>query len=115
MRAYLKLEVPPAPTPEQAKAGKKPPSLREQLEQVERTSGRRDPLLDSVRIPEGFEYLWALFWEARGGASDGFSGARLTWRDLEAFQAVTGIAFDAFEVDAIMAMDKAAAERPAEE
>jgi hypothetical protein len=34
------------------------------------------------------------------------SGARITWRDLEAYQDVTGISLDAFEVEAIMAMDE---------
>lgn len=65
----------------------------------------RDPLLDSVKVPEGFEYLFRLFFDIRGGASEGFGGAHLSWRDLADFQGVSGIAFDAFEVEAIMAMD----------
>jgi hypothetical protein len=35
------------------------------------------------------------------------SGARVTWRDLADYQTVTGIALDAFEAEAIMAMDSA--------
>ena len=85
------------------KAGGTP--LRDQLEQVLKQTGKRDALLDSVKVPEGFNYLFRLFFDIRGGVADGFSGAHLTWRDLVDFQAVSGIAFDAFEVEAIMAMD----------
>ncbi|MBL8967957.1 MAG: hypothetical protein JNG85_13195 [Spirochaetaceae bacterium] len=85
----------------------KPVSLRNQLEQIEKQTGRRDPLLDSVKVPEGFEYLWREFWTIRAGAGEGFGGTRVTWRDLADYQAVTGVRFDAFEVEAIMAMDQA--------
>jgi len=74
---------------------------------VERQSGIRDPRLDSVQIPAGFEYLFELFWEIRGGTSEGMDGTRMTWRDLSDYQAVTGVALDGFEVDALMAMDGA--------
>lgn len=67
----------------------------------------RDARLDAVRPPEGFEYLWALWLEIRAGASDGFAGVRVTWRDLADWQAVTGIALGSFETEAIMAMDGA--------
>jgi len=60
-----------------------------------------------VKIPEGFEYLFALFWELRSGGTEGFGGIRLTWRDLADYEAVTGIALDAFEVEAVMSMDSA--------
>ncbi len=80
-------------------------SLREQLEHVEKQTGHRDALLDSVNVPEGFEYLFRLFFEIRSGASDGMNGTRITWRDLCAFQEITGVSLDAFEADAVMAMD----------
>lgn len=67
----------------------------------------RDPLLDSVKVPQGFEYLWELFWQIRSGASTGFSGSAITWRDMQAYQDVTGVFLDGFEVEAIMAMDMA--------
>ena len=60
-----------------------------------------------MKIPEGFDYLWKTFWEVRRGASDGFGGVRITWRDLAAYGEMTGIELDAFEVEAIMAMDGA--------
>lgn len=67
----------------------------------------RDPHLDAVNPPEGFEYLLPLWVEIQHGASEGFGGVRITWRDLADYQAATGIALDAFEVEAIMAMDAA--------
>lgn len=60
-----------------------------------------------MKPPEGFEYLWSLWLEIRQGGSEGFGGIRLTWRDLADWQAVTAVALDAFEVEAIMAMDAA--------
>lgn len=71
---------------------------------------KNDPrlaLLDKDRPPKGFEYLWLIFWEIRSGASEGASGVRITWRDLVDYCAITGIELDAFEVEAIMAMDSA--------
>jgi len=67
----------------------------------------RNPQLDSVHIPKGFEYLWILFWELRRGASAGFSGTSVTWQCLDDYQAVTGISLDGFELEAIIAMDNA--------
>jgi len=81
------------------------PTLRKQLEQVEKTCGVRDKLLDSVKVPEGFEYLWTLFWEIRAGSSEGMTGVKITWRDLTDWQLISGIELDAFELQAIMAMD----------
>lgn len=81
--------------------------MRSGLETMERAGMPRDGLLDAVRVPEGFGYLWSLFWELRCGGSEGFGGLRITWRDLADYQAVSGQSLDAFEVDAIMAMDRA--------
>jgi hypothetical protein len=90
-------------------------TLRKHLESVARQGARRDPRLDGGKAPEGLEYLLGLWLEVRGGASDGFSGPRLTWRDLADYQAVTGIALDAFEVEAMMAMERAVQDARAKE
>jgi len=79
------------------------------LDRAER-SGERSPRLDAVKIPEGFRYLWDLFWELRRGLQAGLAGVSVTWRDMADYTAVTGIAFDPFEVEAIMAMDDAVAQ-----
>lgn len=81
--------------------------LRDHLESVARQTGHRDERLDAVRLPDGVEYLWSTWLEIRLGGSEGFGGIRLTWRDLADWRAVTGVALDAFEVEAIMAMDAA--------
>lgn len=80
-------------------------TLRKQLEHIHLMHGIRDARLDSVHVPEGFEYLWAVFWEIRGGAGEGMSGQKITWRDLADYSAITGCDLDAFEVQAVMAMD----------
>ena len=81
--------------------------MRESLEALAEAGMPRDPLLDAVHVPEGFEYLYAMFWEIRRGASEGMSGERVTWRDLADYQAVMGITLDSFESEAVMAMDGA--------
>ena len=107
MRAYAALEIAPPATAEERKAGIKPATLRKTLEKVEKQTGIRDGRLDAVHVPAGLEYLWAAFWEVYGGATEGMGGIRITWRDLADYERVTGIGFDAFETEAIMAMDGA--------
>ena len=77
------------------------------LEKIEKQTGKRPKRLDSVNVPEGFEYLFRLFFEIRSGASDGMNGVRITWRDIADYTQLTGIALDAFEVEAVMEMDLA--------
>lgn len=89
---------------------KKSATVRESLLALIEAGIKSDPrlsLLDEGKPPQGFDYLWTIFWEVRGGASEGYGGIRVTWRDLADYQAVTGIDLDAFEVEAIMAMDAA--------
>lgn len=99
VRAHCVLNVP-------EKAGSS--TLRDQLEQVQKQTGKRPALLDSVQVPEGFDYLFRLFFDIRSGASDGLGGSHVTWRDIADFRDVYGIALDSFEVEAIMAMDGSA-------
>lgn len=82
-------------------------SERENLEAIERAGGGRAAALDAVHVPPGFDYLWRLFWEVYAGGTETMSGIRLSWRDLADYQTVTGVRLDAFEVEAIMAMDRA--------
>lgn len=62
-----------------------------------------------VHVPEGFEYLWSIFWELRSGIEAGFSGAKVTWRNVLDYQEVTGFELSAWEVEAVRAMDAAIA------
>jgi hypothetical protein len=107
VKAWAVLEIAPPATPEQKKNKVKQGKLRDALEKIERQTGRRDPRLDAGPVPEGFGYLWNLFWNLRAGASEGFGGARITWADIEAYKRATGADLDAFEIEAVMAMDQA--------
>jgi hypothetical protein len=48
--------------------------------------------------------------DIRRGVEMGAGGLHITWQDLRAYQDVCGIVLDAFDVDAIMAMEDAVAE-----
>lgn len=85
-------------------------TLRDHLESVFRQTGHRDDRLDSVRPPEDAAYLLTVWSQIRRGVAETMAGLRVTWQDLKAYQDVNGIEFDAFEVDAIMAMEEALAE-----
>lgn len=89
--------------------------MREQLEALEERGHGRDERLDSVHVPEGFEYLWAIFWELRSGVVEGMSGAKITWRDILDYQEVTGFALSAWEVEAVRGMDAAIAKWQADQ
>ena len=82
-------------------------SLREQLESRERQGRGHDERLDSVQVPEGFEYLWQMFWDLRSGLEQGFSGAKITWRAILDYQDVTGYKLSAWEIEAVRSMDAA--------
>jgi hypothetical protein len=89
--------------------------LRATLEQVERSSGHRD---DRLNVPEPapeVRYLFGLFAEIKAGATEGFSGSRVTWTDLVNYERLAGIMLDPCEVTAIMEMDAAAREVADEE
>lgn len=88
-----------------AKAGEEP--LRVHLEQVERSTGHHDERLDAVKIPDGFEYLFEIYFRIRRGEA-------ITYRDIDAYQSVTGYEFDSFELKALFAMDSAMEEYLAE-
>ena len=96
VRAYCDLNVP-------AKEGET--SLREQLESLEKQGHGHDDRLDSVHVPDGWDYLWEIFWDLRSGLADGFSGRKITWRDFLDYQSVTGYEFSAWEIEALRSMD----------
>jgi len=51
-----------------------------------------------------------LFFRIRQGCASSMEGVRITWADVEAYKRTTGCDLDAFEVNAIMEMDRAARE-----
>jgi len=62
----------------------------------------RDPLMDSVHVPEGLEEIWVKFWTLFNG------DAHLTYSELESYQRVTGWRLLPWHVDALMEMDRGA-------
>lgn len=82
-------------------------TLREHYEAVAERTGRTIAELAGLpELPDGCEWLWRDFMAlnvARG--SNGFSPARLTWSDIDAYQRVNGIRFSAWEVQTIRRLD----------
>ncbi|MEN6621699.1 MAG: hypothetical protein ABFD50_09150 [Smithella sp.] len=79
--------------------------MREELEAIERDFGRHSPRLDESKPPEGWEYLWSIFWDIRNGIHEGLSGIKIGWRDILDYETITGYEFSAWETQAIMAMN----------
>lgn len=81
--------------------------MREHLEAYEQHTGMKHPqLLDAPELPQGLEPLWGDFVDlhiSRG--STGFGPARITYRDIEAWQRVRSQALQAWEIAAIQRAD----------
>lgn len=75
----------------------------------ERQTGRKHPKLASApSLPHGTGMLWADFLRlhhTRG--SNGMAPNRIGFRELEAFESVSEIKFEAWEIDAILGADAA--------
>ncbi len=74
---------------------------------MERQTGRRPPALDGPPIPADGEHVWLWFLDlnaARG--SNGFGPNPISYPDLAAWVAMTGIIVMPSEVAALMALDR---------
>jgi len=79
---------------------------REHLLSVERQTGRRPAALDGPDLPEDGAHVWAWFLHLSAGrGSNGFGPNPLSWLDLLAWTALTGIITRPAEIEAIMALD----------
>ena len=78
---------------------KKGVTLRKELEQVERTSGVHDPILDSVEVPIEGEFLWGVFWALTG---------RLSYTELQAYCQLTNMSLNLWEINTLMLMESTA-------
>lgn len=76
-------------------------SLRDHLNQVQKSTGHRDPRLDSVQVPIGGERLWNHFWRL-------YKGSSVSYVEIEAYCRMTGAEFDPWEVEVLMSMEAAA-------
>lgn len=67
--------------------------------------------LEAPPMPAGFGYLWTAHQDVSAGRGTGGMGpARLTWGDLTAWQAVSGVQLTAWEAEVVLAMDAALVE-----
>lgn len=81
---------------------------RAHLESVERQTGRRPAELDGPELPADGSHIWAWFLElSTGRGSNGFGPDPISWLDLLAWTALTGMITRPAEIDAIMALDRA--------
>ena len=81
---------------------------RSHLESVERQTGRRPAELDGPGLPADGMHIWAWFLELSAGrGSSGFGPNPISWLDLLAWTALTGMIVRSAEVEAIMALDRA--------
>ena len=81
--------------------------LRDHLESYQAQTGRVHPrLVDAPRLPIGCEQLWQDFIDlhsARG--STGFGPARISYHDIDGFQRINGVKFEAWQIEAIRKAD----------
>ena len=76
-------------------------TVGEHLKQIERQIGIKDPLLLRAEdVPPGAEYLARTYYELRRGTV-------LTFSEMEAYQRVTGVELEYWEVDALRTIDLA--------
>jgi hypothetical protein len=85
--------------------------------QFERLGRRRKTVADAggPECPEVLFYLWRWFLEILGGVASGFGPAVVTWADLAAWCALTGVQLAPWEARALIALGAARASIVAEE
>jgi len=83
-------------------------TLRTQLEQVGKTTGKRDPRLDGPEIPPAGEHIWAWFWALDSArSSSGFGISPIGYGDIDAWARRTGVDPTPWEVSVLRDMDMA--------
>ncbi len=84
-------------------------SQREHLTSLYRQTGvMPDELANAPQLPDGLDYLWRDFLELHSSRTPGFSAPnRITFADIDAYQRVSGVTFEGWEVEAIRRADTA--------
>lgn len=84
-------------------------TVRQHLEAIQRQTGfTPDALAFAPPLPEGLEPLWHDFWALHSGrGNSGFGPAQITFADIDAYQRVTGVRFQPWQLDAIRRADGA--------
>jgi hypothetical protein len=88
-------------------------TVREMLEQVEKTTGKRPPELECAEAPRELSYVYSCFLDIHRTRGVGMSGALpITYHDIKAFCEVTGNILSTRDVATIIEIDKAYLETP---
>jgi hypothetical protein len=81
-------------------------TLRANLKQAERSKKRK--LIVEPKVPGAAAHLWGWFWQLSNARPEGFSSAGpLTFGEIAAWAGLTGARPQAWEVEALKAMDRA--------
>ena len=76
-------------------------SRRQSLQQVAKSLGRMPKeLADAPELPDGTEYLWLLFCDLK-------NAGRVSYSEMAAYQAMTGVELTPLEVDCMRRLDEA--------
>lgn len=84
-------------------------TVLDHLRAVEQQTGQTPQmLLDAPRLPEGCEQLWPIFNELHScRGNNGFGPVRITYGDIDAFQRVSGLRLQPWELAAVRRADQA--------
>lgn len=89
-------------------------TLREHLQAVEQSTGRRTPELDVPELAAECRGVWSLFIELHARRAEGFGPAIIDEARLFHWQRLHGIQLNPWEIEAIFALDLAWRESVAE-
>jgi hypothetical protein len=81
-------------------------TVRDHLLQVAKITGSIPPELIEPELLPGCDVVWQMFLSLHNGR-DG-ENKPISWRDLYAWQQIQNLSLDVFEIDLLIAMDRAA-------
>lgn len=83
-------------------------SLREKLEHVEATTGKRPPALDHVELPDAARGAWNIWSDLHSGRSqNGNAVVRLSWLDMQAWCAMRHEEISYTDLELVRVIDSA--------
>lgn len=81
--------------------------MREHLRAVEKATGQRPPELDIPPVPTALAQLWDVYLQLDAGRGEGgFGMAAIGWRDMAAWQSITGIPLTEWEAETLIRVDR---------
>lgn len=80
-------------------------SNRKTYEQYERSTGKLHPELDSPELPPAVAHVWGWFKSLHTRRGGSMGPEPLSWRELHAWSAMTGIRPSSWELEALDGLD----------